>query len=92
MKIITFLSILVLQTCISKPRPTDNIEKNWSPQKITQNNYEKAYFASGCFWCVEAIYESVRGELRFIQDMLVVLQKIQIIIKLELEELDTQRQ
>lgn len=21
----------------------------------------KAYFASGCFWCVEAIYESVRG-------------------------------
>ncbi|MEO1529428.1 MAG: peptide-methionine (S)-S-oxide reductase MsrA, partial [Planctomycetota bacterium] len=22
---------------------------------------EKAYFASGCFWCVEAIYESVRG-------------------------------
>ena len=23
--------------------------------------YEKAYFASGCFWCVEAIFESVRG-------------------------------
>jgi peptide-methionine (S)-S-oxide reductase len=22
---------------------------------------EKAYFASGCFWCVEAIYESVKG-------------------------------
>lgn len=22
---------------------------------------EKAYFASGCFWCVEAIFESVRG-------------------------------
>lgn len=21
----------------------------------------KAYFASGCFWCVEAIYESIRG-------------------------------
>ena len=61
MKIITFLSILVLQTCISKPKPTDNSEKNWSPQKITQNNYEKAYFASGCFWCVEAIYESVKG-------------------------------
>ena len=61
MKIITFLSILVLQTCISKPKPTDNIKTNWTPQKITQNNYEKAYFASGCFWCVEAIYESVKG-------------------------------
>ena len=61
MKIITFLSILVLQTCISKPKPTDNSQSNWSPQKITQNNYAKAYFASGCFWCVEAIYESVKG-------------------------------
>lgn len=25
------------------------------------NGLEKAYFASGCFWCVEAIYESVKG-------------------------------
>lgn len=24
-------------------------------------HYEKAYFASGCFWCVEAIFESVKG-------------------------------
>ena len=61
MKIVTFLSILVLQTCISKPKPTDNSESNWSPHKIIQNNYAKAYFASGCFWCVEAIYESVKG-------------------------------
>ena len=61
MKIITLLLILVLQTCISKPKPTDNSKRNWTPQKITQNNYEKAYFASGCFWCVEAIYESVKG-------------------------------
>ena len=26
-----------------------------------QNGLERAYFASGCFWCVEAIYESVKG-------------------------------
>jgi len=26
-----------------------------------QNGFKKAYFASGCFWCVEAIYESVYG-------------------------------
>lgn len=25
------------------------------------NTYETAYFASGCFWCVEAIFESVKG-------------------------------
>lgn len=24
-------------------------------------NLNKAYFASGCFWCVEAIFESVKG-------------------------------
>lgn len=26
-----------------------------------ENGYARAYFASGCFWCVEAIYESVKG-------------------------------
>ncbi|WP_100926757.1 peptide-methionine (S)-S-oxide reductase MsrA [Tenacibaculum sp. SZ-18] len=26
-----------------------------------QKNQEVAYFASGCFWCVEAIFESVEG-------------------------------
>ena len=25
------------------------------------SDYERAYFASGCFWCVEAIYESLEG-------------------------------
>ncbi|SEA42255.1 peptide-methionine (S)-S-oxide reductase [Psychroflexus halocasei] len=27
----------------------------------TKEGYKKAYFASGCFWCVEAVYESVKG-------------------------------
>lgn len=31
--------------------------KNYIPSKDT----EVAYFASGCFWCVEAIFESVEG-------------------------------
>ncbi|MEO9475671.1 MAG: peptide-methionine (S)-S-oxide reductase MsrA [Cyclobacteriaceae bacterium] len=31
------------------------------PTKAELQNLETAYFASGCFWCVEAIYESVTG-------------------------------
>lgn len=36
---------------------------NATPVEVTatEQGYEKAYFASGCFWCVEAIYESVEG-------------------------------
>ncbi len=26
-----------------------------------QNGKARAYFASGCFWCVEAVYESLKG-------------------------------
>ena len=26
-----------------------------------ENGRAKAYFASGCFWCVEAVYESIKG-------------------------------
>ena len=30
-------------------------------KKVKKGELSVAYFASGCFWCVEAIYESVRG-------------------------------
>ena len=33
----------------------------FSFNSFTQNSREAAYFASGCFWCVEAIFESVKG-------------------------------
>tara|TARA_B100000767_G_scaffold275693_1_gene314388 strand:- start:4870 stop:5460 length:591 start_codon:yes stop_codon:yes gene_type:complete len=33
----------------------------WNPPVSNQKGLKKAYFASGCFWCVEAIYESVEG-------------------------------
>lgn len=32
-----------------------------SPIQKDLSGYSKAYFASGCFWCVEAIFESVKG-------------------------------
>jgi len=36
--------------------------KNQTPVLVeSQDGFKRAYFASGCFWCVEAIYESVKG-------------------------------
>lgn len=32
-----------------------------TPVQQDLEKYEKAYFASGCFWCVEAIFESLKG-------------------------------
>ncbi|MDX1542632.1 MAG: peptide-methionine (S)-S-oxide reductase MsrA [Christiangramia sp.] len=35
---------------------------NAEPVEVsTQDGMKRAYFASGCFWCVEAIYESIEG-------------------------------
>ena len=36
--------------------------KNATPVEVPRKDgMARAYFASGCFWCVEAIYESVKG-------------------------------
>ncbi len=64
----TILSIIIsfnlsIVSCQSK---TTNEKQeaiiNSKPIEVpVQNGLAKAYFASGCFWCVEAIYESVNG-------------------------------
>jgi len=45
-----------------KNEPLPKVKKEVA--KLSQEDlskYETAYFASGCFWCVEAIFESVKG-------------------------------
>ena len=59
--LIALTCILSLQTCILSSPPTDHPEPVWMPNGSINQNLKRAYFASGCFWCVEAIYESVRG-------------------------------
>ncbi|NAS29802.1 peptide-methionine (S)-S-oxide reductase MsrA [Flavobacteriaceae bacterium R38] len=45
-----------------KKTSTASVVKEFEPKKIQDlSEYETAYFASGCFWCVEAIFESVKG-------------------------------
>ena len=62
MKRFLITSIILLTSCdISSQKAVYN------PQPVNQidnKNYDdmsRAYFASGCFWCVETIYESLDG-------------------------------
>lgn len=61
-----FLTVLLLLSACSATsgNKTTAASPTASPVSSTTVNTDglsKAYFASGCFWCVEAIYESVRG-------------------------------
>lgn len=67
---VPIFALLVSSSCLSKNKGDNSsasetqVEKQAVHAKPTAQDlekYEKAYFASGCFWCVEAIYESVRG-------------------------------
>ena len=59
--ILSILTVIALQTCISSIPPIDHSESVWQPKAEVTKNMKRAYFASGCFWCVEAVYESVKG-------------------------------
>lgn len=60
-------SITLLISCQGNSQISKQSENSTQSQNITPiqteaiDGYERAYFASGCFWCVEAIYESVKG-------------------------------
>lgn len=52
-----------LSSCQSPAKnPKQKAVINAKPIELPiENGIARAYFASGCFWCVEAIYESVAG-------------------------------
>ncbi len=65
---IAFVSILITMQASCQSSNEGNkkdetlAQNTQKPVEIpAENGLEKAYFASGCFWCVEAIYESVKG-------------------------------
>lgn len=64
--ILSFLFISISASCQSPYDQNKKIEakaqKELTPVQVeSQDGLKKAYFASGCFWCVEAIYESLKG-------------------------------
>ncbi|MBD0832384.1 peptide-methionine (S)-S-oxide reductase MsrA [Aestuariibaculum sediminum] len=63
-QLVLAFSLTLMFNCHNKAQNSEKQEaiKNSSPIEVPiQNGKARAYFASGCFWCVEAIYESVKG-------------------------------
>lgn len=63
-QIFTTLAVVLLFSCqnTAQVNPKQQAVIDAKPIEVPlQNGMAKAYFASGCFWCVEAIYESVEG-------------------------------
>ncbi|MEB3344833.1 peptide-methionine (S)-S-oxide reductase MsrA [Aquimarina gracilis] len=69
MKKIPYIIVLTISflfiSCQSNGQSTKNEKnplQNINPVEVPMvDGLDRAYFASGCFWCVEAIYESVKG-------------------------------
>lgn len=61
------ISLLLGTSCQSNTQKKEVISNSPKKEEVAKpgeqdlQKYETAYFASGCFWCVEAIFESVKG-------------------------------
>ncbi|CAM1361571.1 Peptide methionine sulfoxide reductase MsrA [Tenacibaculum sediminilitoris] len=57
--VIAFIVIILLTTLLSFSSKKEKVQKGRVEEVLFETKV--AYFASGCFWCVEAIFESVNG-------------------------------
>lgn len=63
-KLIYILSITLLFSCQNDAQTNPQQQKVIDADPVVvplKDGKARAYFASGCFWCVEAVFESVKG-------------------------------
>lgn len=61
--ILAFFAAFALTACgqTQNDQKTADIREAQRPGKAEMDTLQRAYFASGCFWCVEGVFESVEG-------------------------------
>jgi len=59
---VTLLTRIIISGCVQ----TGNKENLNSKEQnlIEEKNYSEATFGAGCFWCVEAIFQNIRGVIK----------------------------
>ncbi len=55
------LGLLLFTGCQQANKNTQQDTQNIKQANFDKKGLDSAYFASGCFWCVESIYEHVKG-------------------------------
>jgi peptide-methionine (S)-S-oxide reductase len=62
MKLLIYsVMMLLASTCNTTETKSKQAINTDAIQVASENGMKRAYFASGCFWCVEEIYEGVKG-------------------------------
>lgn len=60
--LVSLLAVLQVSCQQIEPKKNKTNNNNITPVEVASSDgFKRAYFASGCFWCVEAIYESLIG-------------------------------